>query len=60
MRTQATRGIVLKRRNFGEADKIVVMFTQKYGRITARVLGARRPLSKLAGHCELFIETNYR
>jgi len=49
-----TRGIVIKRSNFGEADRLVTIFTEKYGKIRAIGKGVRKPLSKLAGHLELF------
>lgn len=48
-----TEGVVLKRRNFGEADRILTIYTRDYGKITALAKGVRRPRSKKAGHVEL-------
>ncbi len=48
-----TEGIILKRRNFGEADRIVTIFTRDFGKITVLAKGVRRPRSKKAGHLEL-------
>lgn len=48
-----TEGIIIKRRNFGEADRIVTIYTRDYGKLTAIVKGVRRPRSKKAGHLEL-------
>ena len=48
-----TRGIVLRRTNFGEADRIVQFLTPE-GKRGVMVKGARREKSKLAGGIELF------
>lgn len=48
-----TEGIIIKRRNFGEADRIVTIYTKDYGKLTAIAKGVRRPRSKKAGHLEL-------
>lgn len=48
-----TEGIILKRRNFGEADRILTMFTKDFGKVVALAKGVRRPRSKKAGHLEL-------
>lgn len=53
-----TPGIVLKRRNFSEADRILTLYTRKLGKVTAKAKGVRRPLSKLAGHLELLTQSN--
>lgn len=49
----ATEGVILKKRNFGEADRLLTIFTRDFGKITALAKGARRPRSKKAGHIEL-------
>jgi DNA repair protein RecO (recombination protein O) len=49
-----TRGIIIKRRNFGEADRILTIFTKNRGKISAIAKGVRKTLSKLGGHVELF------
>lgn len=48
-----TEGVVIRRRNFGEADRIVTIFTRDHGKISALAKGVRRPRSKKAGHLEL-------
>src|SRR3990167_11066899 len=48
-----TEGVVLRRKNFGEADRIVTFYTRDYGKVTALAKGVRRPSSKKAGHIEL-------
>lgn len=48
-----TEGIILSRRNFGEADRIVTLFTSDIGKISVLAKGVRRPRSKKAGHLEI-------
>ena len=59
MSTYKTKGIVLKRSNFGEADRLLTIFTEKYGLIRVIAKGVKKPLSKLAGHIELFCLTDF-
>ncbi len=51
-RTYKTEAIILKHSNFGEADRIVTLFTPNYGKIRAVARGVRRMKSKLGGHVE--------
>lgn len=53
-RTYRTEGIVLRGRNFGEADQLVTMLTPEYGKVRAVAKGVRRMTSKKAGHLEPF------
>jgi DNA repair protein RecO (recombination protein O) len=48
-----TKGIVLRRTNYGEADRILTIIT-KDGQVSALAKGARKLKSKLAGSIELF------
>lgn len=48
-----TEGVILKRKNFGEADRIVTIYTKDNGKVSALAKGVRRPRSKKAGHLEL-------
>lgn len=48
-----TDGIILKRISFGEADRILTIFTQKHGKITALAKGVRRMESRKGGTVEL-------
>lgn len=52
-----TRGIILKRSNLGEADRIVTILTEKYGKVRVVAKGVRKTLSKMAGHLEPFCLT---
>lgn len=48
-----TEGIILLQRNFGEADKLLTIYTKDYGKLTCIAKGVRRPSSKKSGHIEL-------
>lgn len=53
MKTVRTRAIVLRRTNYGEADRILDLLTPD-GRMSAMARGVRKEKSKLAGGIELF------
>lgn len=53
MSTVRTRAIVLRRTNYGEADRILQLLTPE-GRRSVMAKGVRREKSKLAGGIELF------
>lgn len=56
MKQQTSPAIVLRRTNYGEADRIVTFLTP-IGKVKAMVKGVRRSKSKLAGGIELFSES---
>ena len=61
MRTERlyrTEGIVMRRRNQGEADRILTLCTP-LGKIDVSAKGARKIRSRKAGHVELFAHSNY-
>lgn len=53
MKTRRSRAIVLRRTNFGEADRILDLLTPD-GRVSVMARGVRKEKSKLAGGIELF------
>ncbi len=55
-RLYQTVGIVLGRRDYGEADRVVICLTPQ-GRVDLLAKGARKPQSRKAGHLELFART---
>ncbi len=48
-----TEGIILKRRDFGEADRILTVFSLNRGKISVLAKGVRRITSRRAGNVEL-------
>jgi DNA repair protein RecO (recombination protein O) len=53
VRQIVTRGIVLTRTNFGEADRIITFLTPNHGKLRLMAKGVRKVKSKLAGGVEL-------
>lgn len=49
-----TEGFIISRRNFGEANRIYLVFTQDFGLINVLAQSSRRSLSKLRYHLETF------
>lgn len=54
MKTIRTKAIVLRRTNYGEADRIVQFLTPENGVMSVMAKGVRREKSRLAGGIELF------
>lgn len=52
-RVYQTEGIIIKKYKFGEADRLLTLFTADYGKVKAIAKGAMRPKSKLGGNVEL-------
>ena len=52
-RVYRTTGIIIKRHKFGEADRLLTIFTADCGKVRAIAKGAMRPRSKLGGNVEL-------
>ncbi len=48
-----TKAVVLKKKELGEADSILTLYTPHRGKLRAVAKGVRRPKSKLGGHVEL-------
>jgi DNA repair protein RecO (recombination protein O) len=46
--------VVLRHSDWGEADRILTLFTQEMGKIRAIAKGVRKPRSRKAGHVEPF------
>jgi DNA repair protein RecO (recombination protein O) len=53
-RTYRTEAIVLRRKDFGEADRVLTLFTPELGKVRVVAKGIRKPRSRKAGHLELF------
>lgn len=53
-RLYRTEAIILRRSDFGEADRLLTIFTARYGKRRVLAKGARKTSSRRAGHVELF------
>ncbi len=54
----STTAIILRRVDYGEADRVITFLTPDQGKIAVIARGVRREKSKLAGGIELFSEAN--
>lgn len=57
-RTYKTEGFILKQRSFGEADRLLTVYSKHYGKIHCLAKGVRRLKSRKAGALELFSLSN--
>ncbi len=60
MSTYRDEGIVIRKKNFSEADKILTIYTRDHGRVTAIAKGARRVTSRKVSTSELFVHSVYQ
>lgn len=58
-RTFRSEAIVLKRSDFGEADRLLTLYSREQGKLQAIAKGARKPQSRKTGHVELFMRSNF-
>jgi len=56
-RSQRVEGIVLRHKDWGEADRLLTLFTLESGKIRVVGKGVRKPRSRKAGHLEPFTRT---
>ncbi len=57
-RALRSQALILKRRNFGEADRLLTLFTPRHGKLTAIARGARKGSSRKSGHVELLMHSD--
>lgn len=53
-RSYNTEAVILARRNYSEADRILTLYSKHLGRITTIAKGVRRPTSRKRGSLEIF------
>jgi DNA repair protein RecO (recombination protein O) len=54
-----TEGVVLKRSDIGEADRLLTLYTREVGKLRVIAKGVRKPQSRKTGHVELFMRTDF-
>ena len=59
-RTYSDEGIVLTRRHYAEADRILSVYSKNHGRLSLIAKGVRRPTSKKRGHIEVFNQIKFQ
>lgn len=58
-RTYRSEAVVLRRVDFGEADRLLTLYSREHGKIRAIAKGARKPQSRKTGHVELFMRSRF-
>ena len=53
-----TQGVILRRRDLGEADRVIVVYTREHGKRSLAAKGSRKTTSKIAGQIEPFTLVN--
>jgi DNA repair protein RecO (recombination protein O) len=59
-RTYSDEGVVLARRSYSEADRILSVFSKKHGRVTLIAKGVRKLLSRKRGYIEIFSRIKFQ
>ena len=58
-RNYTSEAIVLARKNYSEADRILILFTKHFGKQSVLAKGIRRPSSRKRGHLEVFSQIKF-
>lgn len=53
-RTFRTEAIILRRHDFGEADRLLTILTPEHGKLRGIAKGVRKPAGRMTGHVEIF------
>lgn len=53
-RGYTSEAIILSRKNYGEADRILILYTKDFGLLKILAKGIRKPKSRKRGHLEIF------
>jgi len=53
-RSFRSEAVVIRHADFGEADRMLTLYTSRHGKLRALAKGARKPTSRKAGHLEPF------
>lgn len=58
-RRYSSEAIVLSRRNFSEADRIITLISKHYGKLVCLAKGVRKPKSRKRGSIEVFSKIKF-
>lgn len=58
-KSYSSEAIVLARKNYSEADRILVVFSKIYGKLSLLAKGVRRTKSRKRAHIEIFNRINF-
>jgi len=57
-RSIRAEGVILRHSDFGEADRLLIIFTRELGKVRVIAKGVRKARSRKAGHVEPFTRSN--
>ena len=58
-RSYSSDGIILSRKNYGEADRILIVLSKNFGKLSLLAKGIRKIKSKKRGHLEIFSKIKF-
>ncbi|MDP3918264.1 MAG: DNA repair protein RecO [Candidatus Woesebacteria bacterium] len=58
-RTYSSEGIILSRKNYSEADRILIVLSKHFGKLSLLAKGIRKIKSKKRGHLEIFSRVKF-
>jgi DNA repair protein RecO (recombination protein O) len=58
-KTYSSEGFVMARKNYGEADRILILFTKDFGKISMIAKGVRKLTSRKRGGIEIFSKIKF-
>jgi len=58
-RTYSSEGIILSRKNYSEADRILIVLSKHFGKLSLIAKGIRKIKSKKRGHLEIFSRVKF-
>jgi len=53
-----TEGIIIKKTNLGEVDRLLTVYSKEFGKIVVKAKSVRKNQAKLKGHLELFFHSH--
>lgn len=56
--TYKTTGIIIKKKDLSEADRLLTIYTRDFGKILAKAKAVKKSQAKLKGHLELFLRSD--
>jgi len=59
-RAYSDEAVVLARRKYSEADRIISVFSKNHGRVSLIAKGVRKPTSRKRGHIEIFTHLKFQ
>ncbi|WKZ25947.1 MAG: DNA repair protein RecO [bacterium] len=59
LKTYTSEGVILSRKNYSEGDRILVVLSKHYGKVSLLAKGVRKIKSRKRGHIEIFSKLKF-